>query len=117
MSVKNLNTYSPGTLIDDDDPAFEGLQKTNSYCKTQADQDDSDDGEYVDDGEILLEEPSTICDDIWVACILESIHGDSTEEFTTIAAINIRAHELWIEVIPMDRLRQGLKDHLDILKV
>lgn len=121
MQIVNKQ-FRTGTFIDSDDPAFEGLQKMyNSSNVSNTDQDESDGNDDNDDhGDLPLNDDSAGIgsDDIWVASVYESAtESHFNEGITAIAAINIRAHQVWIASIETDRLRQGMKDHLDIIKV
>ncbi len=57
-------------------------------------------------------------DELLIASVYEIKQTTATKfDQIAIAVINIRAHQIIIKIVEMDRLRQAFQDNLDIFKV
>lgn len=115
---KVAGIFTQGTLIDSDDPAFDGLvasfqKKSSEGSGEEDDNEDEDDnaGTASNDPNISSQDSSLDAEDSWIAAI------HCKEDVISIAATNILAHKLWICDLHSDSIFQGLMDYLDILKV
>ena len=124
--------FSPGTVLDDDDPVFadllRGWQKSSKGGGGGADGDDDDDDDGGDDGEVGDEADgagSKDSDDdgeTWLVSVYEVSCADGGSSIS-VAAINIQAN-LFRHILLADTAagsggrmnQQGLADYLDMLR-
>lgn len=102
-------------MIDDDDPAFEGLQGQQQA----ATEDQSDEEMNLEQGDQsyaltqLNQERDHWIASIWQNSIIENIRIAGI----AIVAVCVRSHELWVRVFDCDtQSLQGLRDHLQALE-
>jgi hypothetical protein len=109
-------------LIDNDDPAFAGIVRADTGKQVQLEDENNDeDGDGEDDDGVGGKEQEGQCvvesrvtnDDVWISAIYE----DVSLSRIAMLSLNVKAHRLQIHLMDIDTMRQGLKDHLDLIKV
>ena len=117
-----VSVFTPGTIIDDDDPSFSDLirhKKDSSSSKKSGrgggGSGDEDDEDMDDDDDNTIDTKASGVDDEddpWIAAVNES----GVE--ISIVSVNIRANAVRLELVKLHELtRQGLQDYIDMLQV
>lgn len=115
-----VGVFTAGTLIDDDDPAFDSLAQTTGRSDSKGGDDDDemdeDDGEEGSSGNMdSYAIRDTLEDDRWVSSYYEV--SSAFGNFASLVSVCVRAHEVLVRTFPLDSEFQALTDNLILLKV
>jgi DNA mismatch repair ATPase MutS len=137
--------FTSGTLVDDDDPAFDGLVTAAPSSKSaegeeEASSGDEEVGNELNEDFATNDPDSTLNNDNrdhWIASYFECSSNsvktnkddlmnlvdtagqvDSLSEFRVgaLVAVCVRAHMVWIRTFALDTMHQTLVDYLEMLK-
>ncbi|RYG67646.1 hypothetical protein EON64_06995 [archaeon] len=100
-------------MIDEDDPAFRGLtaEKKDKKAENDIDEDEEDEAAFGEKDTLLSSDDFMDEETTWIT----SIHEEASMLY--LCAMNVCAAKLSLMEIPVDAIRQGLQDQLDLYKV